>query len=91
MEYSITRDDLKILLLKCIGGKYSVKIISNNNDTRSAFIRGFADVSCSIVMVSNEPASIASHMEIDNVMRIETSYLVTLDRLKGRVFNVNDL
>jgi hypothetical protein len=89
METQVTKDDLKILLLKCVGSKRPIKILNRNNHVKSAFIKGFADADCSIIMLSTESSSSIDEMNLEEVKQVETSTPITVERHRGKIFVVS--
>jgi hypothetical protein len=90
MECTITKDDLKIVLLKCVGSKYPTRIVCANQSTRSAFIRGFYDADCTVVLVSEtEDTKQPNQLALQEIIRIETIKAISYDRARSKIFNVN--
>lgn len=90
MECTISKDDLKIVLLKCVGSKYPVRIVCLNHEFKAGFIRGFHDADCNYVTVS-ERADLQDTNQVDlqTIIRVETAKIITYERSRSRIFNVN--
>jgi hypothetical protein len=88
MEHTVTQDELKILLLKCVGSKYPLKVKFGDNLEKTYFIVGFGDPACNKLIVTNN-VSKQDEIDIHEVKRIHSLKLLTFERLKGYVFNVN--
>ena len=90
MECSISKDDLKIVLLKCVGSKYPTRIVCANHEFKAGFIRGFHDAECNLVLVSeSEDFQNVNHVDVQTIVRIETAKVITYERSRSRIFNVN--
>ena len=90
MECTVTQDDLKILLLKCVGSRYPIKIILKDNVITDAYMRGFADSDCTVMILSDDDHDAFIHeIKIQDVKSIETMKQISLDRVKGKNFKVN--
>lgn len=90
MECSISKDDLKIVLLKCVGSKYPTRIVCTNHEFTAGFIRGFQDADCNFVLVSErEDLQDVSQVDVKTIVRVETVKIITYERSRSRVFNVN--
>lgn len=89
MESSVTSDQLKTLLLKCVGSKYPVRIRFTDHQERSVFVKGFEDASCNKVTVTYFPAGSTDTVDVEKIKSIRTMKLLTLERLKGCNFSVN--
>jgi hypothetical protein len=89
MECTVNTEDLKILLLKCVGSKHPIKLVLKNNDTFPAHILGFTDADCTVVKLFNDKISSSAEMNIGEIRRVETVRDVTLDRIRSKVFNIN--
>ncbi len=87
-EHSVTYDVLKILLLKCVGSKYPVKVRFEDDLEKTYFIIGFRDADCNKLIVTH-PGSKCDEIDIHSVKRVQSLKLLTFERLKGYVFNVN--
>ena len=90
MECSISHDDLKIVLLKCVGSKYPIRIVCANHELKAGYIRGFHDADCNFVLVSErEDLQDTSQVDLKTIVRIETAKVITYERSRSRIFNVN--
>jgi hypothetical protein len=90
MECNISKDDLKIVLLKCVGSKYPTRIVCANHELKAGFIRGFYDAECNFVLVSErEDLLDSSKVDLKTIIRIETVKVITYERSRSRIFNVN--
>ena len=88
MEHSVTQDELKILLLKCVGSKYPLKVRFDDDLERTCFVVGFKDAECTTLVITN-PESRVDEVDIQNVKRIHSLKLLSFERVKGYIFNVN--
>jgi hypothetical protein len=88
MEHSVTHDELKILLLKCIGSKYPVKVKFDDDLERTCFIVGFRDSECNKLIVSTVGSNV-DEVDIQNVRRLHSLKPISFERIRGNVFNVN--
>jgi hypothetical protein len=88
MEHTVTQDELKILLLKCVGSKYPLKVRFGDNLEKTYFIVGFGDAECNKLIVANN-SSERDEIDIHDVKRIHSLKLLTFERLRGFVFNIN--
>lgn len=89
LECNISRDDLKIVLLKCVGSRYPTRIVCSNEEEKSVFIRGFEDADCNVLLLSDTEANRPSPLAISNIKRVETMKVISYDRARSRIFNVN--
>ena len=90
MECTITKDDLKIVLLKCVGSKYPTRIVCENQEFKASYIRGFHDAECNFVTVSErEDLQDSNQIDLKTIVRIETVKVITYERSRCRIFNVN--
>jgi hypothetical protein len=88
VEHCVTYDELKILLLKCVGSKYPIKVRFGDDIEKTCFIMGFKDADCNKLIVSNAASKI-DEIDIYNVKSVQSLKLLTFERLRGYVFNVN--
>lgn len=88
VEHSVSYDELKILLLKCVGSRYPLKVRFEDDYERLCFIVGFKDADCNTLLVSNTNSP-CDEVDIHCVKRIHSLKMLTFERLKGFVFNVN--
>lgn len=87
MECYVDVEDLKTLLLKCIGSKYPIRIkCENRDDVNFAYVRGFADPACSQLLIAKPRSATPYAIEVNEIRRIETFHEITLDRMRSRVF-----
>lgn len=88
VEHHVTYDELKILLLKCVGSRYPIKVRFEDDNEKTYYIMGFKDPDCNKLIVSNTGSRV-DEIDIHNVRQVQSLKLLTFERLRGYVFNVN--
>ena len=89
LECNISRDDLKIVLLKCVGSRYPTRIVCANQEEKSVYIRGFEDADCNVLLLSDAEQDQPCPLPLSEIKRVETIKIISYDRARSRIFNVN--
>ena len=70
-EQVLTVEEMKATLVQTIGFEQPLSITKKNKETMTGFIRGFADLACNILLVSDKIDSLSMRIvEIRNINQV---------------------
>ncbi|MFZ6013153.1 MAG: hypothetical protein ACOYXT_22610 [Bacteroidota bacterium] len=85
-EQVLSVEEMKATLLQTVGSEHPLLITKKNKEIMSGFVRGFADLNCNILLISEKVDSLAMRIvEIKNISEVVYPSLISRDSASSRV------